>query len=160
MKFEKFVKQLASTGTIYERPDLEERWLASDSVYMLIPELTRSVTATGIHNMPPEIDKIIDAISNVEDAHLTRAIMPYADGSIKDCLRVYATRNGVSMAISNDDYSLIEKSDLTEILYRYDLDSNEFEPVALLVKQYPKLPTETDVKLVGVIFPAEMPESV
>lgn len=52
MKFEKFVKSLASNGVIYER-DTEERWLASPSCFMLIPVGTRSVTSVGIADMPP-----------------------------------------------------------------------------------------------------------
>ena len=43
MKFEKFVKSLASSGVIYER-GMSERWLASPSVCMLIPE---SLSRTG-----------------------------------------------------------------------------------------------------------------
>lgn len=48
MKFEKFVKTLASTGVIYERTIFKERWLASQTCYMMVPLGTRSVTAQGI----------------------------------------------------------------------------------------------------------------
>lgn len=157
MKFEKYVKQLASTGTIYEREN-GERWLASPSVYMLIPALTRSVTATGINKIPPEIEKIINMVGNTGYAHLRRAVMPYPDGKIADCLRIYETDNGeFSITISNDDWSLIDKSDVTEILYSYNMQEEQYEVKALLVKQYPELPTE-DYELVGIIFPAEIPE--
>lgn len=157
MKFEKYVKQLASTGTIYEREN-GERWLASPSVYMLIPELTRSVTGVGISKMPSEIEKIINAVGNTGYANLRRAVMPFPDGKIADCLRIYETDRGeFSITISNDDWSLIDKSDVTEILYAYNMQEEEYEVKALLVKQYPTLPTE-DYELVGIIFPAEIPE--
>lgn len=79
--------------------------------------------------------------------------MPYPDGKIKDCIRVFKTKDGtISLKISNDDWSLIEKSDLCEILYAYDIDTNTSVGKALLVKRYPELPDDDD-ELVGIIFP-------
>ena len=64
MKFEKFVKSLASSGVIYKRgvDDLPfaDRWLASPSVFMLIPPTVRSVTAEAIQDNP--IDDEIKAL--------------------------------------------------------------------------------------------------
>lgn len=153
MKFEKFIKSLASSGVIYERKAEQERWLASPSVFMLIPIGTRSVTAVAIQEMPMAIDKMIDQIGHTDYAELTEAIMPFADGGIKDCVRVFKTRSGdISIKISNDDWSLIEKSDFCEILYAYDVDTNSSVAKALLVKRYPELPDDDD-ELVGIIFP-------
>ncbi len=45
MKFQKFVKALGSDGIVYNRKN-GERWLASDKVFMKIPEDIRSVTCT------------------------------------------------------------------------------------------------------------------
>jgi len=152
MKFEKFVKSLASTGTIYEREN-GERWLASQSCYMLIPPTVKSVTAVGIYKMPETIEKMISQFGRSDAATLVAAYMPVPDGGIKDCQREYANKAGdIRCLISNDDYSLIEKSDLTEIQYAYDLDSNSMEAKALLVKVYPVVPDEDD-ELVGIIFP-------
>lgn len=158
MKFEKFVKTLASTGVIYERGIFKERWLASQTCYMMVPLGTRSVTAQGIFEMPKNIDAMIDSVGNTEPAQLRKAIMPYADGKIKDCIRIFANdATDVHIAISNDDWSLIEKSDYTEILYEYE----DGKPVAkaLLVERYPLYP-EDDRELVGIIFPTEYAEQL
>ena len=152
MKFEKFVKSLASTGTIYERPN-GDRWLASPTVFMLIPPGTKSITGVGIHPMPDNIEKIIDQIGHTEEATLVKAVMPFANGGIKDCLRVFETRDGsIHCTISNDDWSLIEKSDMTFIKFAYDLDVNKNVAKALLVWVYPPIPDDED-ELVGIIFP-------
>ena len=158
MKFEKFVKTLASTGVIYERGIFKERWLASQTCYMMVPLGTRSVTAQGIFEMPKNIDAMIDSVGNTEPVQLRKAIMPYADGKIKDCIRIFANdATDVHIAISNDDWSLIEKSDYTEILYEYE----DGKPVAkaLLVERYPLYP-EDDMELVGIIFPTEYAEQL
>ena len=158
MKFDKFVKTRASTGVIYERGIFKERWLASQTCYMMVPLGTRSVTAQGIFEMPKNIDAMIDSVGNTEPAQLRKAIMPYADGKIKDCIRIFANdATDVHIAISNDDWSLIEKSDYTEILYEYE----DGKPVAkaLLVERYPLYP-EDDMELVGIIFPTEYAEQL
>ncbi len=152
MKFEKFVKSLASTGTIYERTN-GDRWLASPTAFMLIPPGTKSITGVGIHPMPDNIEKIIDQIGHTEEATLVKAVMPFANGGIKDCLRVFETRDGsIRCTISNDDWSLIEKSDMTFIKFAYDLDATKNVAKALLVRVYPPIPDDED-ELVGIIFP-------
>lgn len=68
----------------------------------------------------------------------------------------------MTLPITNDDWSLIEKSDFCEILYAYDLESDKSVPKALLVKQYakyPKYPNDED-QLVGIIFPCEYAEQL
>ena len=137
MKFEKFVKSLASTGTIYERPN-GDRWLASPTAFMLIPPNTKSITGVGIHPMPENIEKIIDQIGHAEEALLVKAVMPIPNGAIRDCLRVFETRDGsIRCVISNDDWSLLDKSDMTYIKYSYDLDETRNVAKALLVRVYP-----------------------
>ena len=128
---------------------------------MLIPCTVQSVTAAAIQDMPEPIDRMISQVGCTEYAKLTQAIMPYPDGKIKDCVRVFSTvsiegeeTKDISIAISNDDWSLIEKSDFCEILYAYGIDSGNAEAKALLVKQYPQMPDDDDL-LVGVIFPVE-----
>lgn len=160
MKFEKFVKSLASNGIIYQRGDddlpFADRWIASASVFMLIPPGVKSVTAAAIQDMPRAIDNMIDQIGHSDYAELAEAIMPFPDGAIKDCVRVFKTKDGtLSIKISNDDWKLIEKSDLCEILYAYNIDTNAMEAKALLVKAYPELPDD-DYKLVGIIFPVNI----
>lgn len=152
MKFTKFVKSLASEGVIYETNQiLEKRWLASVSVLMAIPDTVRSVTASDIKEAPETIKRIINGIGNTVDATLEKAVMPVADGKIKDCVKVYQSEDGgISLPICNDDYGLIEKSDITEILYHYENDNPI--PDALLIKKAGMIPTD-DYELVGIIFP-------
>lgn len=117
MKFTKFVKSLASEGVIYETNQiLEKRWLASVSVLMAIPDTVRSVTASDIKEAPETIKRIINGIGNTVDATLEKAVMPIADGKIKDCVRVYQSEDGgISLAllikkagmIPTDDYELV-----------------------------------------------------
>ena len=77
--------------------------------------------------------------------------MPVADGKIKDCVRVYQSEDGgISLPICNDDYGLIEKLDITEILYHYENDNPVSD--ALLIKKAGMIPTD-DYELVGIIFP-------
>lgn len=152
MKFTKFVKSLASEGVIYETNQiLEKRWLASVSVLMAIPDTVRSVTASDIKEAPETIKRIINGIGNTVDATLEKAIMPVADGKIKDCVRVYQSEDGgISLPICNDDYGLIENLDITEILYHYENDNPVSD--ALLIKKAGMIPTD-DYELVGIIFP-------
>lgn len=90
MKFQKFVKALGSDGIVYNRKN-GERWLASDKVFMKIPEDIRSVTCTEVADMPEFVENIINYDSFTDPCDLHKAVMPYADGVIKDCVRIYAT---------------------------------------------------------------------
>ena len=145
MKFSKFVKSLAPDGgAIYEYMD--ERWLASPSVLMLIPDGIFCVSGSSF---------LFLFVCCTEYATLGKALMPEPDGAIKDCVRSFATQDStMTLPITNDDWSLIEKSDFCEILYAYDLESGKSVPKALLVKQYAKYPDDED-QLVGIIFPCE-----
>ena len=160
MKFSKFVKSLAPDGgIIYEYQG--ERWLASPSVLMLIPDTIKVVTGYNKVAKPEHIDHLISQIGCNEYAELAKAVMPVPDGGIKDCVRIYASTQDktLTLPISNDDWSLIEKSDYCEILYTYDLGSDERTPKALLVKRYSTLPDD-DEQLVGIIFPCEYAEQI
>lgn len=160
MKFEKFVKSLATSGVIYEQGILKDRWLASPSVFMLIPVGVRSVTAAAIQPMPDAIEQMVEQIGHTEYAELVKAVMPVPDGGIKDCVRIFATKDGsMKIPISNDDWSLIEKSDFCEILYTYDIEEETTEVKALLVKRYPEFPDDDD-QLVGIIFPCNYEEQL
>lgn len=114
MKFSKFVKSLAPDGgAIYEYMD--ERWLASPSVLMLIPDGIRSVTGYSNEKMPDGIGRLISQVGCTEYATLVKAVMPEPDGAIKDCVRIFATQDStMTLPVTNDDWSLIEKSDFCE----------------------------------------------
>ena len=151
MKFKKFAKDQATCGLIYERKN-GERWLASESVLMLIPEGVQSVTGMDIQPMPEVFERMVHQVGNTIEASLVEAIMPEADGGIKDCLRVYSTDNcSARLPIRNADWTLIEKKDECEILVRYDL-THGYEPKALLVKQWPTTPVD-QMELIGIILP-------
>lgn len=148
MNFKKFVKSLGLSGVVYERNG--ERWLASSSVIMRIPDILPSVTCIDIKPMPEPFEEIIRrmGIPSVS-AHLSEALMPFPDGGISDCIRVFSGDTTVStIQISNADWSLLEKSDFCEIYYSLDT----WEDKALLVKNYPENPSDDDV-LVGIILP-------
>lgn len=148
MKFQKFVKSLGSDGVIYVRKN-EERWLGFENVFMKIPDNIRSITASDILPMPESVEKVINYDSFTDPCELYKAIMPYADGAIKDCIRIYATENGMNkVGITNTDYSLIERKDYVE---------ETSEGKALVIKNYPTLASEEPVTI-GIIFPAEYAE--
>lgn len=154
MKFEKFVKSLATKGVIYETDQfLEKRWLSSLSVLMPIPDTIRSITASDIKEAPETIRYIINEAGYTVDAALAKAIMPVADGKIKDCVRIYQSEGGeISIPISNDDYGLIDKADITEILCQTPENLGDPVPKALLIKKPGKTPADEN-ELIGIIFP-------
>ena len=152
MNFSKFAKSLIpNSGVIYDYR--EQQWLASETALMLIPWNVKCATGYSNTEMPDAITKVVDEIGCTQEATLTKAIMTIPDGAIRDCIRLYQTKDGtMSLPIRNDDWTLIQRSDLCEILYAYDIDTMMTKPKALLVKRYPELPDEDNV-LIGVIFP-------
>lgn len=154
MKFQKFVKSLGSNGIIYVRKN-EERWLASGSAFMKVPEGIRSITASDISPMPDFLENIINYEAFTDPCELHKAIMPYADGGIKDCVRVFATENALSkIAVRNNDYALIERGDLVEAYIKSNIEEETYEAKALVIKEYPVMP-EDEPELVGIIFPVD-----
>ena len=153
MKFQKFVKSIGSEGIIYVRKN-EERWLASGNVYMKIPEKIRSITASDILPMPEPVEKIINCESFTDPSGLYKAVKHEADGEIKDCIRIYATENALNkVAISNPDYTLIEKKDCVEMYVKVNGEEETTEGLALVVKEFEN-PMEDPVTI-GIIFPAD-----
>lgn len=93
MKFQKLVKSIGTEGIVYVRKN-GERWLAANDVFMKIPEDIQSITAKAVAEMPDTIDSIINYDCFSDPCELTKAIMPYANGVIKDCVRIYAKKEG------------------------------------------------------------------
>ena len=155
MRFEKFVKSLGSTGTIYEREN-GDRWLASGDVYMLIPPTIESIAGTKIAAMPKNVEKMILAETHTTPAQLTAAYMPVPSGGIKDCQREFrSAAEDLPIRIANDGFALLDKTDIIEIFYTYDLEHDTQDAKALFVKNYPLVPDDPD-KLVGIIFPISL----
>lgn len=156
MKFQKFVKSLGSDGIIYVRKN-EERWLASGTVFMKIPEGIRSITANEILPMPDFVESVINYDSFTDPCELHKAIMPTPTGAIRDCIRIYATENALNtIAICNNDYSLIEKKDQVEMYVRVDAANETTEGKALVIKEPETL--EEEAITIGVIFPTRYDE--
>ena len=153
MKFQKFVKSIGSDGIVYVRKN-EERWLASGMVYVKIPDKIKSITARDILPMPEAVEKTINYDSFTDPCMLHKAIMPEADGAIKDCIRVFATNNAQNkVAISNPDYTLLEWTDIIEMYVKVDAETESSEGKALVIKEY--VSALEDPVTVGIIFPTE-----
>lgn len=117
MKFKKFVKSLGADGILYVREN-GDRWLSSGSIFMKVPEDIRTVTACDSASMLSLslIENIINYDTFSQPCELVEAVMPVADGVIKDCVRIFATENGIDKtAICNDGYALIERGDIVEM---------------------------------------------
>lgn len=146
MKFKKFVKSLGADGILYVREN-GDRWLSSGSIFMKVPEDIRTVTACDSASMLSLIENIIinyDSFS--QPCELVEAAMPVADGVIKDCVRIFATENGIDKtAICNDGYALIERGDIVEMFVDEKIS-------ALVIKRPVDL---VDEEIVGVILRTE-----
>lgn len=142
MKFKKFVKSLGADGILYVREN-GDRWLSSGSIFMKVPEDIRTVTACDSANMLSLIENIINYDTFSQPCELVEAVMPVADGVIKDCVRIFATENGIDKtAICNDGYALIERGDIVEMFVDEKIS-------ALVIKRPVDL---VDEEIVGVIL--------
>lgn len=145
MKFKKFVKSLGADGILYVREN-GDRWLSSGSIFMKVPEDIRTVTACDSASMLSLIKNIINYDTFSQPCELVEAVMPVADGVIKDCVRIFATENGIDKtAICNDGYALIERGDIVEMFVDEKIS-------ALVIKRPVDL---VDEEIVGVILRTE-----
>ena len=88
---------------------------------------------------------------------LAKAVMPYADGVIKDCVRIYETEDRQSkVAIDNGSYALIERKDTVEMYAQFDTESETSEGKALVIKRPACLVSDEEV--IGLIFPTDYEE--
>lgn len=151
MKFEKFVKSLGVHGVIHEGTN-GERWISGMWETLKIPENVKGVMAKAIVGMPSAIEEYINYEHAAIPCNLFRAYMPEGDSAIKDCIRIFKSEdNQYECGIRNNDFALIEKSDLVEMFIGQNDEDFEEEPKAILIKRY-----TTDIKepeLVGIILP-------
>ena len=110
MKFEKFLKEVGTHGTVIEVNE-SEKWLVCGGVGMIIPKgvnnLLGSENNEGYTN-------IVNTLRNAElDDVLTldRAVLLDPTGNAKSIYRVFESELGESVGIVNGDYGLLEKSD-------------------------------------------------
>lgn len=111
MKFEKFLKQTGTHGTVIELNE-SEKWLVCDGVGMVIPRGVDNLLGTPTSR---EYASIVDVLANVEldePVKLKEAILLDPTGNAKAIYRVFETDLGDTVGIINADYGLLEKSDL------------------------------------------------
>lgn len=111
MKFEKFLKQTGTHGTVIERNE-SEKWLVCGGVGMVIPRGVDNLLGTPTNN---EYASIVNALANAEyddPVKLVKAVLLDATGNAKAIYRVFETDLGDTVGIINADYGLLEKSDL------------------------------------------------
>jgi hypothetical protein len=110
MKFEKFLKQTGTHGTVIERSE-SEKWLVCDGVGMVIPRGVDNLLGTPTNS---EYVSIVNALANAaydDPVELKKAILLDPTGSAKAIYRVFGTDFGDTVGIINTDYGLLEKSD-------------------------------------------------
>ena len=111
MKFEKFLKQTGTHGTVIEINE-SEKWLVCDGVGMVIPRGVDNLLGTPINS---EYASIVEALANAEyddPVKLVKAVLLDPTGNAKSIYRVFETDLGDTVAIINADYGLLEKTDL------------------------------------------------
>lgn len=110
MKFEKFLKGVGTHGEVIERSEAE-KWLVCGGVGMVIPK--------GVDNLlgvskDKDYASIVEVLANAElDDVLTlkEAVLLDPTGNAKSIYRVFESELGERVAIINDYYGLLEKSD-------------------------------------------------
>ena len=140
--------------------ELKNDYLEDIKVLVIAPKRVAEDTWTTdcllytsvIAEMPDVIEEYIKYELSAVPCELFRAYMPEADSAIKDCIRVFKTQdNQYECGIRNNDFALIEKSDVVEMYIGTNSDTFESEPKVLLIKRF-----TTDIKdpeLVGLILP-------
>lgn len=159
MKFTKFMKSLNGEGKVWNRKD-GSRWLVSPACMMKIPEEFGAVVASSISDMPDTLEKDLNEIGYyTKSAELVAAKIP-ADGKIADVLRIYAnpdeydTVRGTwyKTAIAQEFYTLLEKTDIVELLVNID-DEKKLKPLVIKNEN-----TDSETETIGYIMPVRMKE--
>ena len=109
--------------------------------------------------MPEFVENIINYDSFTDPCDLHKAVMPYADGVIKDCVRIYATEGAQNkVAIDNSAYALIERKDIVEMFVKHNAEKETSEGKALVIKRPAKFSSAENEEALGLIFPTDYEE--
>ena len=141
MKFEKFAKKAVPHAACVTVGNA--KYLSYGGVYACIPAWCGNM---GIESK--ENEELDDILNNADwsdcEAYLTSAFLPDADGKAKDIVRVFSDDEGGKVGISNENFALIEKTDMcviatnedgkTALLVGKHADIDDFEPDAIIIE--------------------------
>ena len=140
MKFEKFAKKAVPHAACITVAG--DKYLAYNGVYARIPGWCGNIGIDSKEN--EELSAVLEHGEYGEsEAFLTRAYLPNADGKSKDIVRVFRDSEGFEIGISNENFALIEKTDMLMIVACEDgrnallvgkyADIDDFEPDAIIM---------------------------
>lgn len=137
MKFEKFLKNVGSYGTIFTDAD-EDKWLFCSNVMMKIPSNV-TILSKNECKAPAFVQNVLNDFycEGCLSAELTKAILPHADSKPKDIQRIFEDAGKNKFVVCNSDFGLIERNDEVYI---------EKDRALVVTAGYP------DVDVVGIIF--------
>lgn len=129
MKFEKFLKQVGTHGTVIELNE-SEKWLVCGGVGMVIPRGVDNLLGTPTNSKYASIVKTLANAAYDDPVKLVKAVLLDATGNAKAIYRIFETDLGDTVGIINADYGLLEKSDL---LGYGELENEDGETVKYLL---------------------------
>lgn len=122
MKFEKFLKRCGTHGQIVNRGN-GEKWLICDGVGMLVPAGVENLLGSG--EVGEKTRRIVEALvcADTDDkVELSAAFIPAA-GKPKDIVRIFGDNVlDTEVGISNEDFGLLEKSDVNLAEVELEID--------------------------------------
>ncbi|MEE3428403.1 MAG: hypothetical protein VZQ55_05500 [Ruminococcus sp.] len=141
MKFDKFLKKVSTYGQIVTVNG--DSWLVCAGVGMIIP--SGVINLLGVGKAPESTSRIVEALveADKDDKVELIAASIKADGRPKDIVRIFGDPSGVNfdvnVGISNNDFGLLEKSDVNlaeaEIIYEND-ENKEINEKYLMILDY------------------------
>ena len=138
MKFENFVKKEVPYGVTI-RTESDGNWLYNDGMYVNIPNTLGTI---GRITADPLIIGILENHLHESEisgeAHLKEAILRKPDGKNKDIIRVFKNKFGDSVAITNEQFGMIEKKDMCVLSEFTDLEDGTYTR-ALLIGPYAEI---------------------
>ena len=107
------VKMIGTSGIVMENNF--RKFLCSGNMLAVIPETSGSVVCVTAVEFPEYVREAL-AKGDEEPAELIDAFLPSADDKPSELRRVFTTKSGLRIDISNKQFGLIERSDKLGIL--------------------------------------------